>query len=351
MFKLNTASLKFVLLLVSNVAVWGYFYMYLADKPLVLKLGDIALPRTFINDSLYYGITSNAVIFYLNYYLLLNRYMSQSISRYLMVSGSLVLSLTIIESLADFYLLHQITEDKYTLIIMLLVVNFFIHSVFWVLSATLKTSMNWIVQERLKNVVNAQRIDAELNLLKSQVHPHFLFNTLNTLYSSAYQFGDNQTADGIGKLSHLLRYMLYETASTKVELEKEIEYLENYIELQKMRFTNEVEVSFIIQGDMGKVKIAPMLLITLVENAFKHGVSPAVKTQIKICLHIKNESQLIFSVENTKFERKVDKTLGGNVGGLGLKNLQKRLAMLYPKQHQFVTEVVEDKFIARLELS
>lgn len=277
--------------------------------------------------------------------------MTQSISRYLIASGCLVLIVTLLETLTDLYLLYGLTDDKLELSTMLFMLNISVHSVFWLMSATLKTSINWITQERLKKMVNAQRIDAELNLLKSQIHPHFLFNTLNTLYSSAYQSGDKLTADGIGKLSHLLRYMLYETASPKTDLDKEIEYLENYIELQQMRFSNEVDVSFIIEGEMNDFKIAPMLLITLVENAFKHGISPATNTQIKILLIINNNSQLTFSVENTKLSPRKNNLINAEVGGMGLDNLRKRLAMLYPKKHRFITESVGDKFIAHLELT
>lgn len=207
MLKVPPNSFKWLLVLLFNMAVWMYFYVFLSDQPFVLKSDDLALPRDFINDSKHYGMAINAAIFYINYYLLINKYMSRSMSRYLLISGGLIVLLTLLETAADLYLLRNLAADKLTLSVMLLTVNLSVHVIFWLLSATLKTSVNWITQERLKNKVNAQRIDAELNLLKSQIHPHFLFNTLNTLYSSAYQFGDNQTADGIGKLSHLLRYM------------------------------------------------------------------------------------------------------------------------------------------------
>lgn len=247
-------------------------------------------------------------------------------------------------------MLRNDADDMLALLLMLFLLNFAIHTVFFLVSTTIKTSMNWILQERLKNILIAQRIDAELNLLKSQIHPHFLFNTLNTLYSSAYHAGDNQTADGIGKLSHLLRYMLYETEGSAVNLDKEVEYLENYIELQKMRFANEVNVSFIIDGKIENFRLAPMLLITLVENAFKHGISPSVKTNIDILLMVKSETNLIFSVENTKLSPRNNSLINTNAGGMGLQNLKKRLAMLYPDKHHFKTENTSDKFIARLEL-
>lgn len=351
MFSVTRGKLKLSLVLLLNIAVWVYFYAYFSGQPFVFKSNDIALPHDFVKNSLHYGLALNAVIFYFNYYILINKYMTRSMPRYLAVSGALILLLTLIETAADLYILREGFADKLLLSTMLFTINVSVHSIFWLLSATLKSSVNWVSQERIKNAVNAQRIDAELSLLKSQIHPHFLFNTLNTLYSSAYQFGDNKTADGIGKLSHLLRYMLYETASPKVELDKEVEYLENYIELQQMRFSNEVDVSFVVEGEVSDYKIVPMLLITLVENAFKHGISPAVSTEIKILLTVINDTQLTFTVENAKLSARRHHLINEKAGGVGLDNLRKRLALLYPKHHHFATETLDDKFIARLELT
>ncbi len=350
LFKLATGPIKLLLTLAINVTVWIYLYGYLSELPLILRTEYIVLPRSFLNDSLHYGLAINAIIFYINYLVLIDKYMSRSIARYLLISGCLVIGLSLIETALDTFLLHNSTKNNLVLSTMLFVLNISVHCIFWLVSTTLKTSVNWITQERLKSTLNAQRVDAELNLLKSQIHPHFLFNTLNTLYSSSYQSGDTDTANGIGKLSHLLRYMLYETSSDMVDLEKEVEYLENYIELQQMRFSNEVDLSFIIDGDINNYKIAPMLLITLVENAFKHGISPANKTYIRILLVINNQQGLIFSVENAKLSPRNNNPIDKKVGGMGLQNLRKRLAMLYPNRHNFITEIIDDKFVAKLEL-
>lgn len=343
--------LKFTLIVFGNIAVWVYLYLQFSEQPVMLKTESLTLPRSFLRDTLHYGLAFSALVFYVNYYVLVAKYMSHSISRYLAVSGGLVIAISLVETGIDYYLVVDSASSNLGLITMLLLVNLTVHTFFGLASATIKTSLNWLKQERAKEKLTAQRIDAELKLLKSQVHPHFLFNMLNTLYSSAYQSGDMTTADGIGKLSHLLRYMLYETKEKKVELDKEVEYLENYIELQKMRFSNQVDVSFDVEGEVTDAKIAPMLLISLVENAFKHGISPSSMADIKIRLTVIHVEHLVFEVENPLLKSRKLNLLNDEVGGLGIENLRKRLAMLYPDKHHFKTGIVDGKFIAHLELT
>ncbi|WP_417670713.1 sensor histidine kinase [Pseudoalteromonas tetraodonis] len=334
-----------------HALVWLYIYQYYSGVVLVLEVGSIKLPASFISQSLHYGMLFNACIFYLNYHVLIAKYMARNLIRYIVLSTLAVLLITVIESVVDMAVLSdEGFSDLQELNFVLFFFNLKVHGVFWLVSGVLKTSFNWIIQEKAKEAIKAQQTETELALLKSQVHPHFLFNTLNTLYTSAYEFGDDETANGIGKLSHLLRYMLYETKEREVLLEKEIEYLENYIDLQKMRFAKEVNVSFKVYGEVEGLKVAPMLLITLVENAFKHGVSPNIQTEIKIRLDTYNDGRLVFLVENNKLNHRAKIQLVDESGGLGLDNLKKRLNMIYPSKHNLKTEVLANMFIAKLEL-
>jgi len=314
------------------------------------NIKSIEMPNAFIADGVYFSMMFNAAIFYLNYGFLVGKKLFSQPKLYLLLASSVWMLVSFLETLADIYQLNAIaflfTSDVG---LTLLLYNFQVNAGYWVLSIVLKLTVDWLSQINSRKEIELQQTETELALLKSQVHPHFLFNTLNTLFSSAYEYGDTNTADGIGKLSHLLRYMLYETQEKKVKLENEIEYLENYIDLQKMRFSKEVSVIFNVEGKVEGYYIAPMMLITLVENAFKHGISPAVKTEIEINLEIQN-NKLFFQVINVRLRARAKTELEGSSGGLGLVNLKKRLDLLYPQKHSLDTHVLDNNFVARLEL-
>lgn len=338
------------LIVLANLTFWFILFDYFSDAVLVLDEPGIKLPKSYISDSLLHGMSINAMIFYLNYSYLIGKYMAHQLKRYLLVNTSILLFATLCESVMDVILLGSSEFPSiFDLGWVLFSFNLKVHIAFLILAIISKIIIDWFKREKLQKQIESHQIETELALLKSQVHPHFLFNTLNTLYSSAYEFGDVDTANGIGKLSHLLRYMLYETKEKKVLLENEIEYIENYIVLQKMRFANEVNVTFNIKGETTGYTIAPMMLITLVENAFKHGISPAVKTDIDITLN-KQSDKFIFQVKNDRLRERAKSELEGSSGGLGIVNLKKRLEMIYTQSYTFNTYEENNKFIARLEL-
>jgi LytS/YehU family sensor histidine kinase len=170
-------------------------------------------------------------------------------------------------------------------------------------------------------------------MLKTQVNPHFLFNTLNNIFGLANKNKEPVVADSISKLAEIMRYQTYESKDGKIVISKEIEYLKNYIDLQKLRFTKDdnIEIEFNITGDTESVFVEQLILLPLVENTFKHGVSLQNKTEILINLEI-DKTRLIFRVKNT-INPSVTKATKEN-SGLGLDNLRKRLALLYPEKHR-----------------
>ena len=184
----------------------------------------------------------------------------------------------------------------------------------------------------------------ELSVLKAQINPHFLFNNLNTIYSMATN-NDSRTSDVILKLSDFLRYVLYDTASEMISLEKEIEIIRTYVGLQKERIDQEIiKVSLITEGNFEQAKIAPLLLLPLAENCFKHGIG---KNPGKISIHIKFDGrQLIFKTENTIALR--EKTTTEKNGRIGIKNVEKRLNLIYPENHSL--EYQAENGVFRLEL-
>jgi two-component system, LytTR family, sensor kinase len=176
-------------------------------------------------------------------------------------------------------------------------------------------------QNERKALENAH-LNAEVNFLKSQINPHFLFNTLNSIYSQAHNKSEH-TEYSILKLSELLRYMLYESAELKVPLEKDIMYLNNYIDLQRMRLSSKVHIHYHVEGQFEENTIAPLLLITFIENAFKHGISYTRASVINIDIKI-FEKTLTLLVSNP-----VTETNSFTNGGVGLKNVARRLELLY----------------------
>lgn len=195
-----------------------------------------------------------------------------------------------------------------------------------------------------------QEKEAELKLLKAQLNPHFLFNTLNNLYGLSVVKSDKLPSLML-KLSDLLRYSLYETKETYVPLEKEITYLENYMSLEKIRLENTTDIQFTKSGNLSSSDIAPMLFIVFVENAFKHlGVSETEKSKVIVNLKAAN-NQLEFSCENTidPSDTKTN-TLEKGRSGIGLHNAKKRLALMYPEKHQLTINQTLNSYTINLIL-
>jgi sensor histidine kinase YesM len=185
-------------------------------------------------------------------------------------------------------------------------------------------------EQEEKNQLETQKLQAELTALKSQLNSHFLFNTLNNLYGLAKKKSDLAPA-GILKLSDMLHFVLYECADESYPLQKELDFINNYIELEKLRYGERLRIEMEEELHHSEAKIAPLLLFPFVENSFKHGASKKTnKVWIKIRI-ASNLHQLTFEVENN---RQVDQSVNPNTsGGVGLENVQKRLDILYPKQH------------------
>lgn len=216
------------------------------------------------------------------------------------------------------------------------------NTVVWI-CVTLKLFILW--NERKQAV-----LQAELNFLKGQLHPHFLFNSLNNLYALSL---DNapQTPDIILGLSNILRYVLYECTAEQVPLKRDIEVLKDYIELEKLRYEDRLELNANITEPAGDAEIAPLLMLPLVENAFKHGAAETTDTPwINIELHISGDA-LAFKISNSKPEQPIINGPGQKLRGeIGLLNLRKRLELLYPGKHSFRYFDESDCFIAELNV-
>jgi two-component system, LytTR family, sensor kinase len=207
-------------------------------------------------------------------------------------------------------------------------------------------SIEWYKERNSRFELMKERKQGEIDLLKSQVNPHFLMNTLNNLYSLVYQ-GSSNASDAVLKLSDLMRYMLYDTQTEFVSLENEIKYLKSFIELQMLRFTNKELVKFEIDGDPTGKLIVPMLLVPFVENAFKHGNKNLNGLGISIKMTIE-DNQMTFEVGNHKASQTAEKI---SDSGIGLSNIRMRLEHQYPGKHELLIDDSPQKFEVRLTLS
>ena len=206
----------------------------------------------------------------------------------------------------------------------------------------------WARVEKMRSELAAVQLDTEVKFLKSQVNPHFLFNTLNNLFSMAQKKGNEDLADGISKLSGMMRYMIYESNEEHVPLKKEIEYLENCILLNELRYAEgEAKVIFNHPEQTEGVLVAPMLFIPFVENAFKHGVAIGRSSEIAISITVTNK-QLIFYCENTIY---TVKKMEDEQSGIGLENVKRRLDLLYPGKYELSTKTDDNKYIVNLGIT
>lgn len=207
----------------------------------------------------------------------------------------------------------------------------------------------WDYQRKQKQVsdLEKEKVESELKFLKSQVNPHVLFNNLNNIYSYALEKSD-KVPEMLLKLSEIMRYMLKDGTETMVPLKKEIKYLENFIELQKLRLEGRGDVGFSVQGDPGDHKVAPLLLVSFVENSFKHSMKTEEDIYINILIIIE-DGELTFVARNNFSD--IKNSLERETGGIGLQNVKKRLQLIYEDKHSLLIEQSGDEFTVHLTLN
>ncbi|MEP1490376.1 MAG: histidine kinase [Algibacter sp.] len=226
--------------------------------------------------------------------------------------------------------------------------KFFIPSVLNILLIVTGTAVKmyneWSKNEINKKEIEVQKSNTELHFLKHQLSPHFLFNSLNSIYSLTNK-KSSDASEAVITLSELMRYMLYETNNEFVSLNKELDYVHNYLKLQRLRIANNENVTLNIKGNTSDEKIRPLLLISFIENAFKYGTDFKGNTEVKIEIQIK-ENELNFTCQNLIGTRKTDK----DHSGIGLNNTKERLELLYPDKHVLLVEEKDNRFVVNLTL-
>lgn len=211
------------------------------------------------------------------------------------------------------------------------------------ISAAIKLMKHWYVKEQRNLILQKENMEAQLEVLKAQIHPHFLFNTLNNIYSHTRN-SSPVASKMLMELSDMLRYILYEGNRKQVALSKELKMITDYIELEKLRYGNKLEVTIDLPTNANRYSIAPLLLLPFVENCFKHGASNMLEHPW-VSLHISiNDHILHMKLLNGKIQ--ADKS---HSTGIGLKNVQERLRLLYPGKHELQIMNEQDVFIVNLK--
>lgn len=319
-----------------HIFIWGIlysiilFFIYAEIKDITLK---VCLRITF-----------TAVIFYTNYSLLVPYFLlKKKILPYLFcVVILLLISYLIIFNVFgfEFYDSRNLLDKRPSKFI----INIFFNSVIIIIGTIIRLYEQWIENDRINKEIELKKNKTELESLKNQLNPHFLFNSLNSIYSLSTK-KSNDTPEAVIMLSELMRYMLYKANDKKVLLKDELQYIENYIKLQHIRIAKNKNVKINIKGVISTQKISPLLFISYIENAFKYGTDFNGNTEIEIDISVK-DNELQFKCVNIIGNRSKDE----ESSGIGMQNTKNRLKLLYPDKHWLTTIENDNKFMVDLKL-
>ena len=292
------------------------------------------------------------IVFYVNYLYLVKRFIfSRRMWQFVVVN---LLLFTVVMIISHF-LMEMIPPDKPMrpappgrrhILLVFMLFDFVKYLFIAALSVALKMTSKWYKTENKRKELEKMHSEAELQNLKSQLNPHFLFNTLNNIYS-LIAINSEQAQESVHVLSKLLRYILYDSSQPFVPVEKDIDFVHNYIELMRIRLPNHAELKTDIQVSSLGVLIAPLLFISLIENAFKHGISNNKTSFIDISIVFDNE-YIKCSIRNSYFPKNEADDSGS---GIGIANLCRRLDLLYPNSYNFVCERDNDTFVSELTIT
>lgn len=286
------------------------------------------------------------IIFYFNYFFLIPKYLL--VKKYWFYFSLLLLAIVTVFLLSGaIFFFPDVnretlpkTDPAIEKIFPVIIVNALL---LWLLSIV--SSILWTAYNRLKQT-ESEKLSAQIASLKSQINPHFLFNTLNNIYATAIDTSP-KTADMVDKLSEMMRYAMKDTQQDSVSLEDEINYISNFIELQKLRLDKSVKLEYHLLENIPALRIAPMLLVPFIENAFKHGVNSEQKSRIIIEITM-DRTELQLSVVNNKVNIQRDIS---ERSGLGIENTKHRLNLIYPSKHLLIIKDTEKEFFVSLYIS
>ena len=333
--------------LLSHILVW----IMLFSMPYLLSYGqEQDINRVVIH--FWIPLVLSAVLFYLNYFVLIDKFLFTKKTVWFVGINVIFIALFIyFKETVEGAFFQDIAKKRpssdssgppFKMFIYVQMVSYMAPLLF---SIAVKTTKRWVETEAERKEATNFKLQSELQHLHYQLQPHFFFNSLNNIYAMV-DISPDQAKTSIHSLSKLMRYMLYETSEESIALTKEIDFMKKYIELMKLRVSDKTVVNYSFPSAETGIKIAPLLFISLIENAFKHGVSASKASTIDINMTCDNQT-VLFTIENHNFPKKTEDKSGS---GIGLPNIKKRLELLYPNKNSFKTFVKESRFVAQLEI-
>lgn len=288
-------------------------------------------------------------VVYLNYFWLLPRFLlKRKISDYLIYTFLSILLMSFLNRAFFYYYLNAFIfpgweqgsfPQAYKLVQSIMIIT---SPMIFLIGLVIMN--RWVTSERKAESLENEKVRAELSYLRSQINPHFFFNTLNTLYGLALKKSE-KTAEVVMKLSELMSYILYDADRESVTLEKEIDQINRYIDLEQIRYDNRFHTELKVQGTVEDFEIPPLILLPFVENSFKHGVNKSSRDGwLSIAIKVTGEI-MSFEIRNKVFHEAKPEN---DKGGLGIANVKKRLLLLYPESHQLNYALANDQFIVKL---
>ncbi len=336
------------------------FWMFWLLVPILFSMAD-GREHPPLEADYFFRTLLTMALFYYNYLWFIEKTLFEHrIGRFVLVNLGLLIALTALSILSHELLSPDIMDRvpppdsfgdddfrgrKRPPFFFMLAGTFFSYLFAISISITIKATTRWYIMDAQRKTLENDHLKSELNNLKLQLNPHFFFNTLNNIYA-LIQLNQERAQDAVHRLAKLMRYHLYETNGERVSLRGELEFLESYIALMKMRSTSMLEVNFQYHLENEESLIAPLLFVPLVENAFKYGISNDYKSFITINIQEKNH-ELSALFENTVFVNS-DAIVGHS--GIGLENLKKRLSLIYPGNHVIKTTQNDHQFVVYLNI-
>lgn len=321
------------------LCAWFFFFFYYKRYS---EINNYTFGASVIN--LLVAITT---VYTFNYYLIPNILLKNKQKKFFAFAFVSIVMFFYIQLLLTLFLVVKLLSDGYRLFPEMLDIVMLFFNLFFVvfIAIAIKFYKRWNEKDFQEQKVQKEKVEAELQMLKTQINPHFLFNTLNSIYVLALKQSE-QTANTVMKLSDILDYILYRINTPKIAISNEIKIIEDYVELEKIRFSNRVDLDFNTDLQSKDIQIPPMLIIPFIENAFKHGVAKSIgKSWIKISIKETNGALHIL-VANSKTQNKLkDKT-----GGIGLENVKKRLNLLYDSKYQLDISEKQMQYLVSLSI-
>ena len=332
--------------LLYHIFFWVIFFLFMViNRPESVSLG-----ANMVRQSI--RVIFYIIIVYINLYYLFPRYLKlNKLFTYLTLLISLVAIATPIEVLLHHFLFsannvslaEEFTFSRNSAV--------FLGTFFVGFSSSIYKIINdWMEHQRERMDLQRQNLTSELKYLKTQINPHFFFNTLNSLYALTLKKSD-RAPEIVLKLSEMMRYMLYESNERMLSLDQEINYIENYLDLEKLRHGENFKIEMKIKGDPSGHKIAPLLFIPFLENSFKHGIDHELKSgYVSISLDIQPKELHLNVINSLPQKEIVIAKEEKKVGGIGLTNVRRRLNILYPKRHKLEVNKTDKEFQVNLDL-